>query len=34
MVGKDEPGVDAEGCLEPHLPKSVPRCLNLRHQQV
>ena len=34
MVGKDDPGVDAEGRAEPHLPNSVPQCLNLRHQQV
>jgi hypothetical protein len=34
MVGKDDPGVDVEGRVEPHLPKSVPQCLNLRHQQV
>jgi hypothetical protein len=34
MVGKDDPGVDAEGRVEPHLPKSVPQHVNLRHQQV
>jgi hypothetical protein len=34
MVGKDDPGVDAEGRVAPHLPNSVPLCLNLRHQQV
>jgi hypothetical protein len=34
MVGKNDPGVDVEGCVAPHLPNSVPQCLNLRHQQV
>jgi hypothetical protein len=34
MVGKDDPGVDAEGRVEPHLPNSVPQRTNLRHQQV
>src|ERR1700738_4009291 len=33
MVGKDDPGVDAEGRVAPHPPNSVPQCLNLRHQQ-
>ena len=34
MVGKDNPGADAEGGVESHLPNSVPQRLNLRHQQV
>ncbi len=28
MVGKDDPGVDAEGRVEPYLPKSVPQHVN------
>ena len=34
MVAKDDPGVDVKGRVAPHLPNSVPQCLNLRHQQV
>jgi hypothetical protein len=33
MVGKDDPGVDAERRVAPHLPKSLPQHVNLRHQQ-
>jgi hypothetical protein len=33
-VGKDDPGVDVERRVAPHLPNSVPQRLNLRHQQV
>jgi len=33
-VGKDDPGADAEGRVERHLPNSIPQRLNLRHQEV
>jgi hypothetical protein len=34
MIGKDDPGVDAEGCAGAHSANRVAQYIDLRHQQI
>ena len=34
MIGKDDPGVDAEGCAGAHPANRVAQYVDLRHQQI